>query len=70
MSRVYPPPPPPRKTYVIKNSRLLTCAIRVTIGEGRGGGGWSRVSRKTVLLNSRLLWGEGGGGGGVKPRFY
>ena len=27
VSRVLPPPP--SKTYVIKNSRLLTCAIRV-----------------------------------------
>ena len=56
MSRVYPPP---TASYV-----CYTCNDRG--GEG-GGGGWSRVSRKTVLLNSRLLWGEGGGG---KPRYY
>ena len=37
MSRVYPPPslpPPPQAKPVIKNSRLLTCTIHVTIGGG------------------------------------
>ena len=48
-----------------------TSYVRYTCNDGGG-----RVSRKTVLLNSRLLtcaihvtMGGGGGGGGGKPRY-